>query len=150
MMDASRRYDGWPRVGASAAIFRDRDILLIQRGKGAYSGLWSLPGGHVEPGETVSAAAAREVAEETGVTARILGLVDVHDVIHRDAGGSLSAHYVLAVHYGAWLAGEAVAASDARAAQFFPLDGLAALPMTPEAKDLIAQASGLFRGASGT
>ena len=57
------------------------DVLIVERGKGGMQGLWSLPGGHIEAGERASAAAIREVHEETGITAEILGLVDVHDVI---------------------------------------------------------------------
>jgi ADP-ribose pyrophosphatase YjhB (NUDIX family) len=59
----------WPRPAASAAIFRDGLVLLVERGKGALQGTWSLPGGHVEPGERALAAALREVGDVTGVVA---------------------------------------------------------------------------------
>jgi 8-oxo-dGTP diphosphatase len=137
----SKRFDGWPRVGASAAIFRGDEILLIQRGKGAFTGLWSLPGGHVEPGERAGDAARREVMEETGVDAAIDGLVTVHDVIHRDEEtGGLRAHYLLTVYHGRWLAGEAAPASDSRAARFFLLAAIDTLPMTPDAQAIIRKA----------
>src|SRR5262249_37661524 len=110
----------WPRACASAAVFRAGTVLLVERGKGPKQGLWSLPGGHIEPGESAAAAAVREVAEETGVTVRILGLADVNDVIVHDAAGTLTAHYVISVFYGAWAAGEPAAASDSRSARFVP------------------------------
>src|SRR5690606_31302064 len=110
MTGPDKRFAGWPRVGASAAVFRGEAVLLVQRGKGSFTGLWSLPGGHVEPGETTREAARREVGEETGVSAELTVLVDVHDVIVRDAAGALATHYVLAVHAGWWQAGEATAA----------------------------------------
>ena len=59
----------WPRCAASAAVLRGREVLLVERAKGALAGYWSLPGGHIEPGETARSAALREVREETGVEA---------------------------------------------------------------------------------
>ena len=55
-----------PCVGA-VVTDRDARLLLIRRGHDPGAGLWSLPGGHVEPGETDEAAVVREVAEETGL-----------------------------------------------------------------------------------
>ena len=96
--ELSSRERAWPRCGASAAIFRDDAVLLIERAKGALKGRWSLPGGHIEPGETAKAAAVREVREETGVEADICGLVDIHDVILRGPDDGLVAHYLITVH----------------------------------------------------
>ena len=58
--DSLQRAAAWPRCAASAAIFRGSTVLLVQRSKGALRGLWSLPGGHIEAGETARAAAVRE------------------------------------------------------------------------------------------
>lgn len=140
MTTHATQYTGWPRVGASAAILRGDEILLIQRGKGAFTGLWSLPGGHVEPGEKAADAARREVMEETCVEAVIDGLVTVHDVIHHDEAGGIRAHYLLTVFHGRWIAGEAAPASDSRAARFFPVAEIDSIPMTPDAQAIIRQA----------
>lgn len=60
------------RVSAGAAIFRRDQILLLHRSPHASNpGAWDLPGGHVEPGETLNRAARREVREETGYDVRI-------------------------------------------------------------------------------
>lgn len=130
----------WPRAGASMAVLKGEQVLLIQRDKGALAGLWSLPGGHIEPGERAAEAAVREVQEETSVQAQSRGLLDLHEVVHRDAAGALAAHYLIAVFAGAWLAGEPHAASDARAARFVSLAEAAALPLTEGALGFIERA----------
>jgi len=138
----------WPRCGASAAVFRGETVLLIVRAKGALKGLWSLPGGHIEPGETARAAAMREVREETGVEADIDALVDVHDVILRGAEGKLSAHYLIAVFRGRWRMGEPCASSDASLARFVRVSDVAALRLTDGAASLIRRAWAQQRGHS--
>jgi 8-oxo-dGTP diphosphatase len=122
-------------------------VLLVQRAKGELQGLWSLPGGHIEPGEPARMAALREVREETGVEAELAGLLDIHEIVRRDAAGLLRAHYVLVVWYGRWLGGAPVAASDAAAARFVPLDALDALPMTEAAPGFVRRAWDLLQGA---
>ena len=98
--DADLTRPEWPRPAASIAVFRGDAVLIVERGKGAVRGVWSLPGGHIEPGETARGAALRELAEETGVEAGLAALVDVHDVLIRSAEGRLTAHYVLCVLAG--------------------------------------------------
>jgi len=138
----------WPRGAASAAIFRGGEVLLIERGKGGpFQGLWSLPGGRIEPGEPVRAAALREVGEETGVVAELVGVLDVHDVIRRHPTGDLASHYLLAVFYGRWVSGEPVAGDDATAARFVPLDAVHELRMTDGAEDLVRRAAALMQVA---
>jgi 8-oxo-dGTP diphosphatase len=135
---------GWPRPAASAAIFRDSRVLIAERGKGAMAGIWSLPGGHIEPGERAMAAALREVKEETGIDAELLGLADVHDVLIRNDSGDLTAHYVIAVYFGRWLGGEPVAGEESRDARFVSFDQLETFNMTPGALAIIARARTLF------
>ena len=129
----------WPRCGASAAIFRGTEVLLIERAKGPLRGLWSLPGGHIEPGEAARGAALREVREETGVEADIAGLLDIHEVLRHD-GGRLTAHYLIVVFFGRWVSGEPAPGDDAAAARFVPMEALAALPLTDGAASFIHRA----------
>jgi 8-oxo-dGTP diphosphatase len=130
----------WPRPAASAAIFRGDTVLIVERGKGALPGTWSLPGGHIEPGETARDAAAREVGEETGLIVTLDGLVDVHDAVFRDRNGTLRAHYVLAVFRGHCVEGEPVAATDVSDARFVAISDIDGYRMTPGAQGVIRRA----------
>lgn len=135
----------WPRPAASAAIFRGDTVLIVERGKGALPGTWSLPGGHVEPGEKARATAAREIHEETGLVVEIHGLVDVHDVILRNKERVLTAHYVLSVFWGGCAEGTPCAATDVLQARFVSLDEIDGFHMTPGAQGLIRRAYALSR-----
>lgn len=128
-----------PRLAASAVLVRDGSVLLVRRASGSAAGLWSLPGGHLEPGERAEAAALRELREETGLTARLVGRLGVHRLTVRDAGGT-ECHYVITVLYGRLGDGEPQAASDAAAARLVPLPEVASLPTTAGAADLISAA----------
>lgn len=134
----------WPKAAASAVVFRDDTVLIVERGKGSLPGLWSLPGGHIEAGETARAAAEREVMEETGTQVQIHDIVDVHDVILRDPVGTLTAHYVLSIYFGVWQSGEPQAASDARSARFVHPDELAHYKLTPRIAEFVARARHLL------
>ena len=129
-----------PCVGV--VCFRGDEVLLIQRGKAPRLGQWSIPGGRMEYGETVQAAALRELAEETGVTAEILGLVDVIDSIDPAADW----HGVLVDYAARWTAGEPVAGDDAADARFLPLDEALAKVDWDETRRVIAQAWERFGG----
>ena len=118
-------------------------MLLIQRGKPPRVGEWSLPGGRIEPGERAVDAALRELSEETGVEARITGLVDVVDGFFPEAG----LHYVLIDYAALWQDGEPIAGDDASDARFMPLDAALALVSWEETRRIIREAVARFGGS---
>jgi len=136
----------WPRAAASLVVFRADSLQLVERGRGALKGRWSLPGGHIEPGERAGCAALRETLEETGVTAELVDLVDVHEVLRNDRAGRLTAHYLIAVFCAHWQRGEPAAGGDAAQARFVPLGGLNRYPLTEGLAPLIARARAIVRG----
>ena len=91
----SREYPERPIVGIGAVVIKNDQVLLIRRGKPPRLGGLSLPGGAQKVGETVFEGALREVTEETGVEAEVLGLIDVVDSMTRDDDGRLQFHYTL-------------------------------------------------------
>ncbi|MFD7065927.1 NUDIX domain-containing protein [Streptomyces sp. NPDC059913] len=111
------------RYTADVIAISDGRVLLIERGWAPYEGHWALPGGHVDPGETSRAAAARELAEETGVRVDVTDLIQVGvwDQPGRDPRG----RYITAAYLATIPADTpAVAGDDARAARWWPLDSL--------------------------
>lgn len=119
-----------PAVGIDC--FRGDEVLLIRRGKPPLAGSWSIPGGRIEPGEPARGAALRELKEEAGVTADLVGLIDVVDAIMHPH------HYVLIDYAARWASGEPVAGDDAIEARFIPIDGLSRLELWDETRRIIA------------
>jgi ADP-ribose pyrophosphatase YjhB (NUDIX family) len=95
----------------------------------------------LEAGETVEAAAVREVAEETSVEARPAAIGGVRDYIERDPTGRVRWHYVLIDVVCEALRGEPVPASDAEHARFLPLRELGDYDVTPTAAEAIEAAA---------
>jgi 8-oxo-dGTP diphosphatase len=101
-----RIYPTRPYVAVSAAVFRDGRVLIVRRAQLPAAGIYALPGGVVELGETLAEAAAREVCEETGLEIEPLALVGHREVIVRDVNGRVERHFVILPFAARWLAGE--------------------------------------------
>jgi 8-oxo-dGTP diphosphatase len=124
---AERHFPATPILAASVAIFREGKVLLAARGREPLKGVFTLPGGAVELGETLSEAALREVREETGLKVRLAGFVTHQEVIHQGADGRTERHFVICVFAAHWDGGEPAVteeASEYRWADPATLDGL--------------------------
>ena len=111
-----------PEVCVGAVVIVDGRLLLVQRGRGAAVGRWSVPGGRVEPGEPVAGAVARELREETalvGECERFIGWVERIGADH---------HFLILDFLVRVQPGEPRPGDDADAVMWVPVDDLAAWP----------------------
>jgi ADP-ribose pyrophosphatase YjhB (NUDIX family) len=101
-----RAYPDRPILAVSAAIIRDGHVFIARRARGPALGVWTMPGGMVEAGETLSAALAREILEETSMTIEPVALAGHREVLVRDDDGRISRHFVILCFASRWVAGE--------------------------------------------
>ena len=128
-----------PKVTAAAVVERDGRVLMVRRGMEPGLGLWSLPGGYVDRGEVVEAAAEREVLEETGIDVEVTGLVEV---------SSEAGHPVILVTYDARIVdGNLSPGPEVLEVDFFPPDQLPPLAF-PRDRQLLDAWKKLRDGAS--
>jgi 8-oxo-dGTP diphosphatase len=112
-----------PTPGASVVVVRDDAVLLVERADAP--GTWCLPGGHVDHGESPSAAAARELREETGLAVDAGGLSYLHDASVEPVDGKPMVGVDYATRFGA-TTGTPSAGSDAIAVEWFTTESFRA------------------------
>jgi len=105
-MTDSRAYPDRPILAASAAIIRDGRVLIVRRARKPADGVYTLPGGVVEAGETLIEAVTREVREETGLETAPVALAGFREMIMRDGGNKVSRHFVILSFAARWVSGE--------------------------------------------
>lgn len=137
-----RLFPARPILAVSTAVFRDGRVLLARRARAPWAGAFSLPGGVVEVGETLEAAAARELMEEVGVEAEIAGFVDHVQPISRE-GARVRAHYVIAVFAARWRRGEPRRSEEADEIAWVDPAALGDRLTTPELPRLLAGAAAI-------
>lgn len=127
-----------PILGVGAVVRHSDAVLLVKRGQSPYQGEWTIPGGRVEWGETLAAAAEREILEETGVTIRATQPVYTFEHIERTGIGAPCIHYVVIDLHGEYVKGEPDAGSDAEEAAWIKLVELGRIPVNRITRDCLA------------
>ena len=139
--ESARTYPTRPYLAVSAAIFRDGRVLIVRRGRPPAHGLYTLPGGVVELGETLEVAVIREVREETGLEIAPLGLVGFRQAIARDAKGRVERHFVILPFAARWVQGEISLNEELAEAHWLTSAGLAGLKTTEGLAQIVAAAA---------
>lgn len=142
----ARLYPDRPFLAASIAVVRAGKVLLAARTGLPDEQVFSLPGGIVEAGETLESAAVRELAEETGVIAEIVGFNAFREVIDRDEAGRLRRHFVIASFAARWISGEGEPSAEAPAIVWTDLAEAAALRLTSGLMPLLERACSMVGG----
>ena len=132
-----------PQLAVSAAIFRDDKILLVRRARSPAKGLYTLPGGRVEFGETLHAAVRREVLEETALEIEIVGLAGWREVLPQTGGGG---HYLIMSFAARWIRGDPVLNHELDDFRWLPPETLGDLRTTDGLAEVIRSARGLLGG----
>ena len=122
-----------PLPVVSTILLSDRKILLVKRGKKPYRGMWCLPTGFAEAGESIEDAALRELEEETGMRGSIVGLVDLGSAENYYYGDLLFVTFEVEATGGRLARG-----GDADTVRYFPLDRIPRLAFTSNKKAIEA------------
>ena len=125
----TREYPESPRVGVGALVIHEGKVLLVKRGIQPSKGLWAVPGGSLELGESLVACAERETLEETGVVIRGESLIYIFDYRERDQEDRIRYHYVIVDVWGQYVRGEPAGGDDATEARWVTKEEMLHLPV---------------------
>lgn len=143
-----RLYPDRPFLAVSAAIIRDGRVLVARRARGASTGVFTLPGGVVEVGETLHEAIVREVSEETGIAIEPVALAGYREHVERDEDGRVKRHFVILPFAARWIAGEGVPAlEELSELRWLQPHALAGLTTTPGLAGIVATAFRLMEAS---
>ena len=106
-----------PKHAVDAAVYHDKRVLLIERGREPFKGKLAFPGGFVEKGEDPEKAVLRELAEECGLEGEVVGIMEVRGEPKRDPRG-----HVVSLVYHVRAAGKPTAGDDAAQAEWYDMD----------------------------
>ena len=121
-----------PIAGIGAIVIHANQVLLVKRANPPKQGLWCIPGGKIEFGETLQQAAEREIKEETGITIKAGAPIYVFDLI--EAGRF---HYIIVDLLAEYVSGSPASGDDASDAGWFSLDNIDLPHIDAETKALL-------------
>jgi len=136
-----RLYPQRPYLAVSAAILRGGKVLVVRRARKPALGVYTLPGGAVEAGETLEEAVKREVREETALEIAPVSLAGHREVILRDAQGRVERHFVILCFAARWLSGEPSLNEELDDAHWLRPEELAGLKTTEGLSEIVAAAA---------
>ena len=139
-MTDTRSYPSRPILAVSAAIIRDGKVLIVRRARPPARGVFTLPGGGVEAGETLHEAVIREVLEETGLVIAPIALAGHREVIARDGDGKVARHFVILPFAARWISGDVVLNEELAEAHWLALAELEGLATTDGLADIVRAA----------
>jgi ADP-ribose pyrophosphatase len=146
--DIKRQYPDRPIVAVGTAVCRDGRVLIVQRGKAPSKGVWTVPGGAVDLGETMRQAAAREVLEETGVQIEVGEVVGILDNIIRAPAGCGPAgilyHYAIVDFAAEYVSGELTPSDELMDAAWVHPDEFETYRVPAKAREVLLKALALY------
>ena len=142
-----RLFPARPILAVSAAVFRGGRVLVVRRARAPMIGHFSLPGGVVETGETLAQAVARELEEEVGVSARIIGFNRHVEAIGRE-GDRIRTHFVIASFVACWISGEPRPSDEVDRVEWIDPAEVLPSPTTPGLAEILASAGRIESGGA--
>jgi 8-oxo-dGTP diphosphatase len=116
---------------------REGRILVVRRARAPALGIYTLPGGVVELGETLAEAVVREVREETALAIEPVGLAGFRETVARDADDRVERHFVILCFAAHWIGGEPVLNEELSEARWILPGELATLSTTPGLAEIV-------------
>ncbi len=141
-----REYPNRPVVGVGAVVVHEGRVLLVRRGAAPSRGLWAVPGGALELGETLQQGAEREILEETGVAIRAREPICAFDFFERDGDGRIRFHFVIVDVAADYIRGDVKGADDALEARWLAPEDLEGLPVSKNTLKLLRAVGFLEKG----
>jgi len=135
-----RAYPDRPYLAVSAAIIRDGRVLVARRARGPALGVWTMPGGVVEAGETLTEALVREIEEETALNIEPVALAGHREVVVRDDSRKVARHFVILCFASRLVGGELKLNEELAEARWLRPEELAELNTTEGLAEIVASA----------